>query len=160
MYKRNKMGFTLIELLVVVLIIGILAAIALPQYQFAVEKARFMQAVTSMDGLRKASEVYYLENGEYPTSGSQLNIDVPLPDGYNVGLFRPSDSYFALDMYVRRNGRQVLEYVHYLQVNGKPSQQKQCRVWADETIFHRLCQSVSGQTTGTEEVGYTAYIFQ
>ncbi len=67
-YKNTRRGFTLIELLVVVLIIGILAAIAVPQYQVAVEKSRAAEAITLMSSLQKAVDVYILQNG-YPSSG-------------------------------------------------------------------------------------------
>ena len=72
-------GFTLIELLVVVLIIGILAAIALPQYQKAVNKAQFTKLYTRVNAIRKAAQVYYLANNEYPTDIRDLDIDISEP---------------------------------------------------------------------------------
>ena len=71
-----KAGFTLIELLVVVLIIGILAAVALPQYQKAVDKTRLMKLIAISNMIANIQETYYLTNGTYTTNWTQLDISL------------------------------------------------------------------------------------
>ncbi|NQT47316.1 MAG: prepilin-type N-terminal cleavage/methylation domain-containing protein [Candidatus Omnitrophica bacterium] len=61
-----KKSFTLIELLIVVIIVGILATVALPQYTKVVEKARWTEAVSMLGTMRKAAIIYYNEHGYYP----------------------------------------------------------------------------------------------
>lgn len=78
-----KKGFTLIELLVVVLIIGVLSAIALPQYSTSVEKARSAEAVTLMSTIRYAAERYRLQMNEFPGGDLDLlDIEVPQYNGH------------------------------------------------------------------------------
>ena len=70
----NKKAFTLIELLVVVLIIGILAAIAVPQYQMAVAKSRAAEALSVIKSLRPAIDEYILINNKFPKTFNDLTL--------------------------------------------------------------------------------------
>jgi prepilin-type N-terminal cleavage/methylation domain-containing protein len=76
-YKLSTTGFTLIELLVVVLIIGIIAAIALPQYQLAVQKSKFAQLEVFVKPIKNALELYYTAHSQYPTSLDDIDITLP-----------------------------------------------------------------------------------
>ena len=67
-------GFTLIELLVVVLIIGILAAMALPQYFKAVERSRMTEAVTLMDSIVKAQRRKFMQTNRYAETFEGLDV--------------------------------------------------------------------------------------
>lgn len=81
----NTKGFTLIELLVVVLIIGVLAAVALPQYTTAIEKSRATEALSLSGSLRYAAERYYLQKDAWPQQGDLKKLDIELPKNAACG---------------------------------------------------------------------------
>lgn len=79
-------GFTLIELLVAVLIISILTAVALPQYQKAVAKARIARVLPILKEIQEAEERFYMANGFYTTDKTLLDIEVK----DNMFVFAPN----------------------------------------------------------------------
>ena len=145
MKKINKKAFTLIELLVVVLIIGILAAIAVPQYQVAVEKSIMQEAIINLKAIAQAQDAFYLQNGRYANMYeiNKLDISIPgkittgdfpnrietdnfvySPNGYNVsykGVAQRMPFNTIYFLYTDQNDK-----VHCYNINGSSAQQKLC----------------------------------
>ena len=92
--KRKCAGFTLIELLVVVLIIGILAAVAVPQYEKAVEKSRAAEALTLVRTIANANKTYSMATGTYAQHIDDLDIEIPGEDSSMGGFRRKNTKNF------------------------------------------------------------------
>jgi prepilin-type N-terminal cleavage/methylation domain-containing protein len=95
---KNKQAFTLIELLVVVLIIGILASVALPQYKKAVTKARLANMKTVIADIKRAQEAYYLANGNYAFDFDELSTDSSCKRLSGNETSYSCDRYFDIDV--------------------------------------------------------------
>ncbi len=81
---RDKKGFTLIELLIVVVIIGILAAIAIPKFSATREKAYFAAMKSDLKNLASQQEIYYSD--EYAYSTTAANLGFVSSDGVTVAI--------------------------------------------------------------------------
>ena len=79
MRVRDARGFTLIELMVVVVILGILAGLIIPKIMGKPEEAKRLKARMQVEQLEQALKLYYLDNGEYPTTEQGLNALVEKP---------------------------------------------------------------------------------
>ena len=105
--KQNKKGFTLIELLVVVLIIGILAAIALPQYEVAVTKSKVAAILPIMRHIKDSYMEWKLTNGSYcddEKCASLSDIGVECPGGWSCFDFDMYSDYWRCTINDEANG--------------------------------------------------------
>ena len=145
-YKR---GFTLIELLVVVLIIGILASVALPQYQKAVMKARATEAWTTLKSISDAVKVYRLENNDTdPHYFADLPLTFIKEDGTSATDSSFDTKYFTYAGLSTEGYAMSREYgddVHLMFSNGK----KTCSANPTNAAGIKFCKAVVGNKTGS-----------
>lgn len=147
-------GFTLIELLVVVLIIGILAAVALPKYELAVEKSRAAEALSIVNTLYQAQQAYFLANGQYSRDIRELDVDIPGEDGL-YGVLRKESKWFSYavagnDLIVLANRLPLDSIYAFIQ---KPSYLI-CRGYSEQG--KKICRSFGGEKV--EDGKYESYI--
>ena len=170
---KNTQAFTLIELLVVVLIIGILAAVAVPQYQVAVGKARFATYRTLADSIAKAVLAHHFATGEWTKDIDVL--DVAFPAGMTQGeclhgtAVYTNDTYCCLTIPVpgqtygevlcgdKKNYTFAYENT-FAFAEGTPTALFRCVV---KPARREVCKSLGGQLTNTNrnllQVGSSAY---
>ncbi|WP_432634297.1 type IV pilin protein [Candidatus Avelusimicrobium sp.] len=150
-------GFTLIELLVVVLIIGILAGVAVPQYTKAVLKARYTELQTTIFAFKNASEVYYMANGDYPHSWEDTDLDLPAGCSLNTGTDRGwmycKKNQLSFDFFDANNQNLVgfysvngilkVGYIQWLDNSPYPAQ-RECWARTQDEEGASFCKSLGG----------------
>ena len=147
-FYNGVKAFTLIELLVVVLIIGILAAVAMPQYQRAVEKARMTEAVTAIENIARANEMYRLANGNFTRDINELDVDFPGENYWYSGIRAKKTKDFMMAASNANGEQYAIALVQRWPEGTKYSMtisttgQRACVFYSEVTSYQRkLCQA-------------------
>ena len=132
-------GFTLIELLVVVLIIGILAAVALPRYEIAEENSRLAALVPLGRAVRDAQDAYYMANGKYTNNPEELDIKIDCPDKYECDFSTSeTESKFVIRPLNYEGYSLTFSYENRFEVNSYPNY---CAAKESSEKAVRICKS-------------------
>ncbi len=173
----KNQAFTLIELLVVVLIIGILAAIAVPQYQKAVMKADLHRGINLVESLYQAQQAYFLANGDYASDIDELDVSIPKDESCektqrsyasyytcDFGRIGFYDDFSNVQFQTRKPeaSRAELAYLHILKSDESgdfvlEKGKRYCFATPDNRTAIAVCQSIGGVELGNRGAGWKAF---
>lgn len=157
---KNNKAFTLIELLVVILIIGILAAIAIPQYKLSVAKSKFAILKQYNEKIVDDAIQYFLIYDNWPNTLKVLNTDfgeyisdtnIKIGPNMECEIENNSDwEYFSCRYIV--NSRRMFSYrirmiIKHPNIKLHLKRYRDCQVWTADlnSVYHKMCQQESGK---------------
>ena len=159
-----KKGFTLIEILMVILILGILVAVALPQYELAVDQSRWSTLLPGSRALKDAEERMWMTASRYTEEAGSLDINIP--GTYNGNQISSNNGTYSIsvDMY-----ESVISATHpqlpgvileqYLSASRNFPNDLHCRALTENLRASRLCEQLSVSVLGNSG-DYTVYLLE